>query len=127
VLYRFDAPLFFANADAFRERVRGLAGSGNVSWIVVAAEPVTDIDATAGETLLALNEELERMGVELAFAELKDPVRDRLRRYGIEDAIGAQRFFPTVGVAVATYLHETGVDWVDWEDRRPGEHALPEH
>jgi high affinity sulfate transporter 1 len=126
VLYRFDAPLFFANADAFRERVRRLASSGDATWIVVAAEPVTDVDATAGETLLALNDELDRMGVELAFAELKDPVRDRLRRYGIEDAIGPQRFFPTIGVAVATYLHETGVDWVDWEDRRPDQHALPE-
>ena len=51
VLYRFDAPLFFANADYFRERVRALARSGDVSWIVVAAEPITDIDATAGETL----------------------------------------------------------------------------
>jgi high affinity sulfate transporter 1 len=119
VLYRFDAPLFFANAGAFVERVRGLANSDSVAWIVVAAEPVTDIDATAGETLLALDEELDRMGVELAFAELKDPVRDRLRRYGIEDAIGAKRFFPTIGVAVATYLHETGVDGVDWEARRP--------
>ena len=127
VLYRFDAPLFFANADAFRGRVRELASSGEVRWIVVAAEPVTDVDATAGETLLALNDELDGMGVELAFAELKDPVRDRLRRYGIEEAIGAQRFFPTIGVAVATYLHETGVDWVDWEDRRPDEHAFPEH
>ncbi|HKE81003.1 MAG TPA: sulfate permease [Solirubrobacteraceae bacterium] len=126
VLYRFDAPLFFANADAFRERVRGLARSGDVAWIVVAAEPVTDIDATAGETLLALNEELDAMGVELAFAELKDPVRDRLRGYGIEESIGAQRFFPTIGVAVASYLHETGVDWVDWEDRRPDHHAFPE-
>ena len=59
VLYRFDAPLFFANADYFRERVRALARAGDVRWIVVAAEPITDIDATAGETLRALNDELE--------------------------------------------------------------------
>ena len=77
---------------------------------------MTDIDATAGETLGALNDELEAAGIELAFAELKDPVRDRLRRYGIEDAIGADRFFPTLGVAVAAYLGETGVDWRDWEE-----------
>ena len=63
--------------------------------------------------------ELDAAGVELAFAELKDPVRDRLRRYGIEDAIGADRFFPTLGVAVAAYLGETGVDWLDWEERAP--------
>jgi MFS superfamily sulfate permease-like transporter len=126
VLYRFDAPLFFANADYFRERVRALARRGDVSWIVVAAEPITDIDATAGETLRGLNDELDAAGIELAFAELKDPVRDRLRRYGIESAIGAHRFFPTVGVAVASYVRDTGVDWLDWEDRQPGDEALPD-
>ncbi len=86
-------------------------------WIVVAAEPITDVDATAGETLRALYDELEAEGIELAFAELKDPVRDRLRRYGIADKIGPDRFFPTLGVAVAAYLQATGVDWRDWEER----------
>ena len=125
VLYRFDAPLFFANADYFRERVRALARAGDVTWIVVAAEPITDIDATAGETLGALNDELDAIGIELAFAELKDPVRDLLRRYGIEAAIGPGRFFPTIGVAVAAYLSETDVDWLDWEDRQPPKTPLP--
>ena len=83
----------------------------------MAAEPITDIDATAGETLQVLNDELEALSIELAFAELKDPVRDRLRRYGLEEAIGADRFFPTLGVAVANYLAHTRVEWVDWEDR----------
>jgi high affinity sulfate transporter 1 len=117
VLYRFDAPLFFANADVFRERVRALARSGDTRWIVVAAEPITDVDATAGEMLRALDAELATEGAELAFAELKDPVRDRLRHYGIEELIGAERFFPTVGVAVAAYLAESGVAWLDWEER----------
>ena len=117
VLYRFDAPIFFANAELFREHVAALARSEDVRWIVVAAEPVTDIDVTGGETLGALNEELEAVGIALAFAELKDPVRERLRRYGIEDAIGADRFFPTLGVAVAAYLGDAGVDWQDWEER----------
>ena len=125
VLYRFDAPLFFANADYFRERIRALTRSGDATWIVVAAEPITDIDATAAETLRGLDEELDAGGIELAFAELKDPVRDRLRRYGLHDAIGDHRFFPTIGVAVATYLHETGVEWLDWEDRQPGDPARP--
>lgn len=127
VLYRFDAPLFFANADYFRERVRALARAGDVRWIVVAGEPITDIDATAGETLGALNDELDADDIELAFAELKDPVRDRLRRYGIETAIGPHRFFPTLGVAVAAYLHHTGVDWLDWEDRQPAHDPPPDH
>jgi high affinity sulfate transporter 1 len=118
VLYRFDAPLFFANADFFRERVRALARADGTRRIVVAAEPITDIDATAGETLRALHDELAADGVELAFAELKDPVRDRLRRYGISELIGDDRFFPTIGVAVSAYLSDAGVDWLDWEDRR---------
>jgi MFS superfamily sulfate permease-like transporter len=125
VLYRFDAPIFFANAELFREHVDALAHSGDVRWIVVAAEPVTDIDVTGGEMLGALNEELQAAGVELAFAELKDPVRERLRDYGVEEAIGATRFFPTLGVAVAAYLGETGVDWQDWDDRAPSRPSGP--
>jgi MFS superfamily sulfate permease-like transporter len=122
VLYRFDAPLFFANADLFRARVRALAESDGTSWIVVAAEPITDVDATAGEALATLCSELSDAGVQLAFAELKDPVRDVLRRYGVEQQIGADRFFPTIGVAVASYVRATGVTWRDWEDR-PAAHA----
>ena len=121
MLYRFDAPLFFANADFFRERVRSIARASDATRVVVAAEPITDIDATAGESLLSLNDELAADGVQLAFAELKDPVRDRLRDYGIEAEIGTHRFFPTIGVAVAAHLAETGVDWLDWEDRHRGE------
>jgi high affinity sulfate transporter 1 len=116
-LYRFDAPLFFANADVFRERVRELAREPGVARIVVAAEPITDVDATAGEMLLGLNAELDDAGVELAFAELKDPVRDRLISYGIDDEIGRHRFWPTLGAAVSAYVEETDVAWSDWEDR----------
>ena len=54
-------------------------------------------------------------------------MRDWLRRYGIHDAVGDHRFFPTIGVAVATYLDETGIDWLDWEDRQPGDHPHPGH
>jgi MFS superfamily sulfate permease-like transporter len=117
VLYRFDAPLFFANTDSFSHRVRALAETDGTRWIVIAAEPITDIDATAGEALTALHRELHAAGRTLAFAELKDPVRDLLRRYGIEAAIGPERFYPTIGVAVATYLAETGTAWTDWQDR----------
>ena len=116
-LYRFDAPLFFANADIFRERVRELAREPGAVRIVVAAEAITDIDATAGETLRELNAELADAGIELAFAELKDPVRDWLIRYGLHDEIGQHRFWPTIGAAVTAYLIATGVEWVDWEDR----------
>ena len=125
VLYRFDAPLFFANTDSFAARVRELADADGTRWVVIAAEPITDIDATAGETLATLQADLESGGRTLAFAELKDPVRDVLRRYGIEAAIGSERFYPTVGVAVATYLAETGTAWTDWEDRAEGDGGTP--
>ena len=125
VLYRFDAPLFFANADSFGHRVRALAETDGTRWVVIAAEPITDIDATAGETLAALQKELHATGHTLAFAELKDPVRDLLRRYGIEAAIGPEHFYPTVGVAVAAYVAETGTAWTDWEDRADGDAKTP--
>ena len=121
LLYRFDAPLFFANAGYFRRRVRRLVGDAPnpVRWVVVAAEPVTDVDTTAAGALRALLDELQRDGVTLAFAEVKGPVKDRLQRYGLYDAVGPDRFFPTVGTAVDAYLESTGTTWVDWEERLP--------
>jgi MFS superfamily sulfate permease-like transporter len=98
--------------------VRALARADGTRRIVVAAEPITDIDATAGEVLRVLHDELAADGVELAFAELKDPVRDRLRHYELDELIGDDHFFPTIGVAVSAYLSQSGVDWLDWEDRR---------
>jgi high affinity sulfate transporter 1 len=119
LLYRFDAPLFFANAGVFRRRVHALLATTTprVRWVVVAAEPVTDVDTTAAAVLGELLAELRQRGVTLAFAELKGPVKDRLRRYGLYDQVGAEHFFPTVGTAVDGYLAATGVEWVDWEDR----------
>jgi len=83
----------------------------------VAAEPITDVDTSAAATLGELLAELRQQGVTLAFAELKGPVKDRLRRYGLYDQVGDERFFPTVGTAVDGYLRTTGVEWVDWEER----------
>jgi high affinity sulfate transporter 1 len=122
LLYRFDAPLFFANGAYFRRRVRSLVAEAAhpVRWVVVAAEPITDIDTTAVGQLEDLLEELRGLGVTLAFAELKGPVKDRLQRYGLYAAIGPDLFFPTVGTAVDAYVEATGVSWVDWEERASG-------
>jgi high affinity sulfate transporter 1 len=119
VLYRFDAPLFFANAGVFRERVLAIAASQRPRWLVISAEPITDADSTAAEMLVALDGELDALGVELAFAELKDHVKDTLHRYGFVDRVGRERFFPTVGVAVHSYVAEHHVAWHDWEDESP--------
>ena len=123
VLFRWDAPLFFANADTFRVRVLDAVDNHSdapAKWVVVAAEPITDVDTTAAEMIQELDAELTSRGVELAFAELKDPVKDRLQRYGLKAKIGHEFFFPTVGVAVKTYLEKNDVGWVDWEETSKG-------
>ena len=85
VLFRWDAPLFFANAELFKERVLEAAAKSPtpVRWLVVAAEPVTSVDVTAADTLAELEETLRAAGIELCFAELKDPVKDKLKRFGL--------------------------------------------
>jgi MFS superfamily sulfate permease-like transporter len=86
--------------------------------VVVAAEPVTDIDTTAADVLTTLVSDLQATQVRFAFAELKDPVKDQLERYGVLPLIGPNYLFPTIGSAVHRYVEETGVDWVDWEDQQ---------
>lgn len=122
VLFRFDAPLFFANADYFCRRVHELVArrerqGERIRRVVVAAEPISDIDTTAAEMLARLVDDLERAGIDLTFAELKGPVKDRLARDGLAAEIGRHGFPPTLGTAIADYLETTGVEWVDWEDR----------
>jgi len=118
VLLRWDAPLFFANAEMFRDRVADAIGESPTlaRWVVIAAEPVTDIDTTAAAVLDELMAGLSSRGIQLAFAELKGPVKDWFRRYGLFERVGEKHFFPTVGSAVSAYLAETGVEWIDWED-----------
>ena len=119
VLFRWDAPLFFANAELFKERVLDTVAKSPtpVRWLVVAAEPVTGVDITAGDTVAELDHALHAMGIELCFAELKDPVKDKLKRFGLFAQVGEKFFFPTIGVAVSRYLEIHDVDWVDWEDQ----------
>jgi len=113
VLFRWDAPLFFANAELFRQRVReAVAGSPTkVKRLIIAAEPVTSIDVTSADVLAELHRELTESGIEVRFAEMKDPVKDKLKRFELFDAIGAASFFPTVGSSVDTYVEEHHVDW----------------
>lgn len=121
LLYRFDAPLFFANGEAFARRIqeRIRRAPVPVRWVVVAAEPITNVDTTAAAAIETLLDELGRQGITLGFAELKDPVKDRLRRYGTLARIGEARCFPTIGTAVDAYVEATGEAWVDWEDLVP--------
>jgi len=106
VLFRWDAPLFFANAELFREKVLAAidASPTPVRWIVVAAEPVTSVDVTSSDMLAELDEELQARGIELCFAEMKDPVKDKLKRFGVFERFGAATFHPTLEEAVDQYL-----------------------
>jgi high affinity sulfate transporter 1 len=112
VIYRFDAPLIFANAKTFRDEVKRLAAAEPAPrWIVIAAEPVTDVDTTASDVLEDLDEELNVRGISLVFAELKDPVRRKIERYGLTRTIDLAHFFPTIGAAVKAFRQETGAEW----------------
>ena len=119
VLFRWDAPLFFANAEVFADRVRQAVASSPtpVRWVVVTAEPITDLDTTAADVLEELDQELDGEGIDLRFAEMKDPVKDKLKRYALYQRFGDDHFYPTVGAAVSAYLAATGVEWTDWSDR----------
>ena len=120
VLFRWDAPLFFANAELFKERVLDAVAKSPTPacWFVVAAEPVTSIDVTAADMLAELDAALHDRGVDLYFAELKDPVKDKLKRFELFAKFGERSFFPTIGAAVSSYLERHDVDWVDWEDEK---------
>ncbi len=119
VLFRWDAPLFFANAELFRDHVLDAVAASltPVRWLVVSAEPVTSVDVTAADILEELDDTLRAAGIVLCFAEMKDPVKDKLKRFGLFSSLGEQRFFPTLGQAVSSYLRANQVPWVDWEDR----------
>jgi MFS superfamily sulfate permease-like transporter len=106
VLFRWDAPLFFANAELFKQRIMDAVTNAptKVRWMVVTAEPVTSVDITAADALAELRCNLSEVGIELCFAELKDPVKDKLKRFGLFEQIGENHFFPTIDIAVESYL-----------------------
>ncbi len=126
VIYRFDGPLFFANAKTFRDEVRRLArAEAPPTWIVIAAEPVTDVDTTASDVLQDLDEMLNSQGISLVFAELKDPVRLKIERYGLTRTIDPRHFFPTIEAAVTAFRQETGAEWVSADASEPGDIPVP--
>jgi len=108
VLFRWDAPLFFANAELFQQRLLEAIDSSPtpVKRVIVAAEPVTSIDVTSADMLRELSRILLDRSIALHFAEMKDPVRDKLRRFELTDIIGDASFHPTVGSAVDDYVHK---------------------
>ena len=128
VMFRFDAPLLFANARTFRDEIRRMAATDpKPRWILIAAEPITDIDTTASDMLFELVSELDERGTSLVFAELKDPVRSKIDRYGLSQEIEAHHFFPTLGAAVEAFLVKTGSDWVLGDHSRADQVSDDDH
>jgi MFS superfamily sulfate permease-like transporter len=112
VLFRGGAPLFFANAELFQDRVlQAVAASPTpVRRVVVAAEPFTSIDVTSADVLAEIEQTLRAASIELHFAEMKDPVKDKLQRFELLERFGPGVFHPTVGAAVDATLAEHAVD-----------------
>jgi sulfate permease, SulP family len=107
IVYRFDAPLVFANASFFTERLEELvahAGQG-LKCVIIDAEAISDFDSTAAEALENVDTDLERLGVELWIARANGPLRDLLQVTGLTDRIGPQNIHPSVRAAVTAY-HE---------------------
>ncbi|MCP1623591.1 SulP family inorganic anion transporter [Pseudomonas nitroreducens] len=113
VLLRWDAPLFFANAEQFQNQVLAALDESPtpVQRLVIAASPVTSIDVTSADMLAELDKVLEQRGVELQFAEMKDPVKDKMKQFELFEGLGESAFHPTLGAAVDAYLADSGVDW----------------
>jgi high affinity sulfate transporter 1 len=119
MLYRFDAPLFFANARYFVEDVleRVDHAGRDIKVVVVTAEPITDVDTTAADAIEELIRDLGARDVTLRLSELKGHVRERMVDYGLIDLIGPQHLARTTGEAVHTWVQDSSAEWVDWEDR----------
>ena len=94
------------NAELFNDRVLDAVAASPtpVRWLVVAAEPVTSVDVTSADMLAELDDTLHAAGIKLCVAEMKDPVKDKLKRFGLFASLGETSFFPTIDDAVSSYL-----------------------
>ena len=110
VVYRFDAPLVFANAAFFTERLEELVADAGaeLKCVILDAEAISDFDSTAAEALETVDANLERLGVELWIARANGPLRDLLQVTGLTDRIGADNLHPSVRSAVTAYRARFG-------------------
>ncbi len=94
---RWDVPLFFGRAELFNSFVlQAVAASPTPArWLILAAEPITGVDVTAADTLARFDDPLSALGMDLCFAEKKDPIKDKLKRFGLFKRFGEKSFFPT--------------------------------
>jgi high affinity sulfate transporter 1 len=121
LVFRFDAPLFFANADYFLRRVDEIiteheADGEPVRRFIIAADPMTDVDTSGADALWTLMRRLDRRNIEFGFSTMRGPVKDHLYAYGLYDRIGAERFYDSISMATAAFVEDYGIDWTDWTD-----------
>lgn len=105
LVYRYDSPLFFANAENFRRRALAAVSNqtGPVSWFVLNTEANVEVDIIALDSVDALRSELTRRGIVFAMARVKQDLRDQLDAYGLSATVGNDLIFPTLPTAVAAY------------------------
>ncbi len=101
VVYRWEAPLFFANSSAFRTQVRHVVAERHATWVIVQCEAMTDVDVSAARMLEQLDRELNAAGIHMAFAEMRTRLQHLVRRYGLFETLDRDRFYPTLDAAIA--------------------------
>ncbi len=101
VIFRWEAPLFFANAGIFRRQVRHLVREHQPQWVILQCEAITDVDVTAAEMLEQLDDELNAAGIHMAFAEMRARLQDLVYRYGLFETLDRDHFYPTLEAAIA--------------------------
>jgi high affinity sulfate transporter 1 len=106
LVYRWEAPLFFANCSSFRTQLRRAMASQHPSWVVIQCEAVTDIDVSAAQMLEQLDRELNARGVHLAFVELRSRLQTLLRNYESFDQIDQQHIYPSLDAALLAIQEE---------------------
>jgi sulfate permease, SulP family len=110
IVYRFDAPLVFANAAFFTERLEALIANASpgLKCVILDAEPISDFDSTAAEALETLDADLERVGADLWLARANAPLRQLLTSTGLTTRLGAEHIYPSVRAAVVAYRAQSG-------------------
>ncbi len=110
VIYRWEAPLFFANAGIFRQHIRKLVRERKPRWVVLQCEAITDIDVTAADMLKGLDHELNQQGVHMAFVEMRDRLRDRVETYGLYEELDHDHFYAKMKPALRNIAEEEEED-----------------
>ncbi|HXW89444.1 MAG TPA: sodium-independent anion transporter [Terriglobales bacterium] len=109
-IYRFGAPLFYANANRFSEEILRLVGPQpcQLRWLIIDSDAMTNIDYSAAKVVGELHRKLTERGVVLLFARVHPALEEDLERHQITETVGAEHIFPRLHDALAAY-HRSGL------------------